>query len=72
MGKKSKRVRTKQTEKEKNDAKKNVVSDMREAELLGINYRNNKQKKTLKTSVLLTTKVRPITDWVEGAENPKR
>ena len=47
MGKKSKRTRTKQTEKEKMDAIKNVVSAVREAGLLGVCYTTNKQKKTL-------------------------
>ena len=45
MGKKSKRTRTKQTEKENMDAKKNVVSAVREAFVLGLCYSPKKEKK---------------------------
>ena len=54
MGKKSKRVRTKQTDEEKKKAKEVVASAIKEACVLGITYKNNKQKKLAETRIITT------------------
>ncbi len=51
MGKKSKRVRVKQTKEENEKAKKVVVSAVKQAVLLGCLYTTNKQKKGLQAAL---------------------